>query len=87
MPLDNTGVHNWLIGIPGTTRTIESLVVDGFHGCSVEDLLLWLDDAHVRKRFDVISCLKTTPALSGEVALMTSQARQFVFPVNQETIA
>jgi hypothetical protein len=72
MTLANADVHNWLNGIPGATRTIESLVADGFHGFSISDLLPWLNDAHVRKRFDAISWLKTTPDSSGEVALMTA---------------
>ena len=72
MTLAKADVHNWLIDITGTTRTIDSLVADGFHGFSIADLLPWLDDAHVRKRFDAISWLKTSPDSSGDPALMTA---------------
>ena len=66
--------QRWLDQLTTSTRNIDSLVAEGFQGCSLLDLLPWLDGGQGLAAIEAIDWVKSRPDEDGEVALMTVDA-------------
>ena len=64
----------WLNQLDITTRSIHCLVDEGFGGCSLQDLLPWMDEGHGMAAIQSIDWVKSLPVEEGEMALMTADA-------------
>lgn len=64
----------WLNQLDSTTRSIDSLVDEGFGGCSLQDLLPWMDEGHGLAAIQAIDWVKSQPDEDGEMVLMTADA-------------
>ncbi|MCP9829341.1 hypothetical protein KBZ19_12690 [Synechococcus sp. L2F] len=64
----------WLNQLDSTTRSIDCLVEEGFQGCSLQDLLPWMDEGHGMAAIQAIDWVKSQPDEDGEMALMTADA-------------
>lgn len=66
--------QQWLDQLIPTPRSIDSLVEEGFQGCSLQDLLPWMDGGQGLAAIEAIDWVKSQPDADGEVALMTGDA-------------
>ncbi|WP_159820291.1 hypothetical protein [Cyanobium sp. Copco_Reservoir_LC18] len=66
--------QRWLEQLITSTRNIDSLVEEGFQGCSLQDLLPWMDEGPGLAAIEAIDWVKSQPDADGEVALMTVDA-------------
>lgn len=66
--------QRWLDQLTTSTRNIDSLVAEGFQGCSLLDLLPWLDGGQGLAAIEAIDWVKSQPDEDGDVALMTVDA-------------
>ncbi|MCP9796765.1 hypothetical protein [Cyanobium sp. Lug-B] len=66
--------QRWLDQLTTSTRNIDSLVAEGFQGCSLLDLLPWLDGGQGLAAIEAIDWVKSRPDEDGDVALMTVDA-------------
>lgn len=66
--------QRWLDELTTSTRSIDNLLEEGFQGCSLQDLLPWLDGGQGLAALEAIDWVKSQPDADGEVAMMTSDA-------------
>jgi hypothetical protein len=66
--------QRWLDQLTTSTHSIDSLVGEGFQGCSLLDLLPWLDGGQGLAASEVIDWVKSQPGDDGDMALMTADA-------------
>ncbi|MBD2719505.1 hypothetical protein [Synechococcus sp. FACHB-909] len=66
--------QRWLDQLITSTRSIDSLVEEGFQGCSLQDLLPWMDGGQGLAAIEAIDWVKSQPDADGDVALMTADA-------------
>ncbi|MEA5442832.1 hypothetical protein [Cyanobium gracile] len=66
--------QRWLDQLTTSSRNIDSLVAEGFQGCSLLDLLPWMDGGQGLAAIEAIDWVKSQPDADGEVALMTADA-------------
>jgi len=66
--------QRWLDQLTTSTRHIDSLVGEGFQGCSLQGLLPWLDEGQGLAAIEAIDWVKSQPDEGGDVALMTTDA-------------
>lgn len=66
--------QRWLDQLTTSTRNIDSLVAEGFQGCSLIDLLPWMDGGQGLAAIEAIDWVKSQPDEDGDVALMTVDA-------------
>ncbi|WP_216922997.1 hypothetical protein [Synechococcus sp. CCAP 1479/9] len=64
--------QRWLDQLTTSTRNIDSLVAEGFQGCSLLDLLPWLDGGQGLAAIEAIDWVKSQPDEDDDVALMTA---------------
>jgi hypothetical protein len=66
--------QRWLDQLITSTRSVDSLVEEGFQGCSLQDLLPWMDGGEGLAAVQAINWVKSQPDEDGDVALMTVDA-------------
>jgi hypothetical protein len=66
--------QRWLDQLTTSTSSIDSLIDKGFQGCSLQDLLPWMDGGHGLAAIEAIDWVKSQPDADGDVALMTADA-------------
>jgi hypothetical protein len=66
--------QRWLDQLTTSTRNLDSLVDEGFQGCSLQDLLPWMEEGHGLAAIQAIDWVKSQPDADGDVALMTADA-------------
>lgn len=66
--------QTWISHLAETSRSIDSLVDEGFAGFSLQDLAPWLRDVSAMERITPIAWVRTVADEEGEVAVMTADS-------------